>query len=169
MPRKSFTKKDRARIFNALESKTIPEPNTGCIIWLGACKEKGYGHLYAGGGSSRGRFIGAHRAAYILAYGDIPDNTVVMHKCDTPACVNPSHLNLGTQLHNIQDCIAKGRARRGVFRGEDNWRTHLTLAQVNEIRNAPRPYGYRIILAKRFGVSPSTISKIVGGDSWRTS
>mgnify|MGYP001231011239 CR=1 FL=1 len=159
--RKRFTAKDRARILAALEERTIPEPNSGCLLWTGAAKAKGYGHMYVDG-----RWEGAHRLAYSLYVGPIPDGMVVMHKCDNPACVNHRHLTIGTPRQNIHDCIKKNRARRGRFPGEMNPSAKLTSDQVREIRAEPRPYGYRIQLAKKYGVSPGTISKIVSGETW---
>lgn len=160
---RAFTEKDRARILAALEDKTIPEPNTGCLLWLGASKAKGYGHLFAAGS-----YIGAHRASYIVNIGPIPDGMVVMHRCDTPACVNHLHLTVGTYRDNIHDCISKNRARRGGFSsGELHPHAKLTADQVEAIRAAPRHYGYRILLSKRFQVSPQTISNIVVGIRWR--
>ena len=51
----------------------------------------------------------AHRAAYRIFVGAIPKGKCVLHKCDTPACVNPQHLKLGTQKENLHECLAKGR------------------------------------------------------------
>lgn len=79
-----------------------PEPNTGCWLWAGAGGQ--YGSF-----SLDGETMGAHRAAYILAKGPIPDGLCVMHKCDVPGCVNPAHLMVGTHADNTADSKAKGR------------------------------------------------------------
>lgn len=157
--RKRWSASARLRIFLA---NVMPEPNSGCWLWIGATKANGYGNC-----SDGERSRNAHRLSYELHVGEIPAGMVIRHRCDTPSCVNPDHLVPGTQRENIQDCIAKGRARRGVFAGEDGHFAKLTEAQVEEIRRAPRSYGYRKVLAERFGVSASAISKVVGRASWR--
>lgn len=74
----------------------------------------------------------AHRLAYMLTHGDIPDNMCVCHKCDNPKCIRPSHLFIGTQLDNIADMDAKGRRGRTV--GELNSHAKLTWYLVGLIR-----------------------------------
>lgn len=91
-------------------SRTIPEPNTGCLLWTGAEGLDGYGLF-----SVFGKTLRAHRVAWMLWRGPIPQGpgalgVIVCHRCDTPFCVNPDHLFLGTQRDNIRDCIAKGRS-----------------------------------------------------------
>lgn len=91
-----------------IEERSIPEPNTGCWLWTGALNNKGYGHA----GYGNRKTISASRLSYIAFIGD-PGELNVLHKCDTPSCVNPDHLFVGTQHENIKDCIAKGRFRPG--------------------------------------------------------
>lgn len=87
-----------------LAKHSVPEPNSGCVLWLGAVNNHGYGVL---GRTGRNRF--AHRVAWRLANGPIPDGSHVCHKCDVPSCIKPSHLFIGSAKHNIADCVAKGR------------------------------------------------------------
>lgn len=87
-----------------LLAHSAPEPNTGCRLWLGAVNPKGYGRV-----RFRGSAAVAHRVAFILAYGEIPEGQFALHRCDTPSCINPDHLFLGSALDNTRDCIAKGR------------------------------------------------------------
>lgn len=104
----------------------------------------------------------AHRYAWMLTYGQ--PKGFVCHHCDYPPCCNPSHLYDGDQAQNVRDRDARGR--RNV-RGERSPRAKLTQAEVDAIRLEPRTKGYRIRLAARYGVKPSTISAIVGGANWK--
>lgn len=82
-------------------SKCIPEPNSGCWLWFGATNEDGYGHF-----SMDRRPRGSHRIAYEELVG-VPAPTLVLdHKCQTPCCVNPAHLEPVTQRVNIQRGLA---------------------------------------------------------------
>lgn len=68
-----------------------------------------YGHTTI---VTKRKTVPAHRVAYEYWIGPIPDGMYVLHTCDTPGCVNPSHLFLGTQADNCQDAVSKGRAGR---------------------------------------------------------
>jgi hypothetical protein len=89
-----------------LDDKWTPEPNTGCWLWLGGEDSKGYGRVGVPG--TRKSMI-AHRAVYETHVGPIPPGMQLCHKCDTPACVNPAHMFLGTMSENITDMYRKGR------------------------------------------------------------
>lgn len=83
-----------------------PIPFSGCWIWTGALDGRGYGQMATTNGKSPKK---AHRVSYELFNGAIPDGLVVRHKCDIPCCVNPWHLEIGTQKDNMQDASARGR------------------------------------------------------------
>jgi hypothetical protein len=84
-----------------------------CWLWTGGTARKGYGAftVHTTGGN---KTLVAHRFAWRVTKGRIPRNLFVLHKCDNPPCVRPSHLWLGTQLDNIHDCIKKNRHRAAV-------------------------------------------------------
>lgn len=102
----------RVPLRTRFESKYEPVPFCGCWIWTGTCGRNGYGQI-ARGGTHGGKAL-AHRVAYELFVGPIPDGMHVMHKCDTVCCVNPDHLKLGTRSDNMQDMIDKRRQKKST-------------------------------------------------------
>lgn len=106
----------------------------------------------------------AHRIAFILEYGSIPKGNYVLHRCDNPACVRPSHLWLGTLADNNADMAAKGRARGKVMLGCTNPKAKLTEAAVKEIRASESPL---VELARKYGVSATTIGYVRRGRIWK--
>ena len=151
-------------------------PEAGCWLWPYR-HPNGYGAVYGGGRNALPKTLLAHRVAWTLWNGEIPDGMNVLHRCDMPLCWRPDHLFLGTQADNVADCVAKGRrADRTAYRpikslaGENNPAAKLTQEQVVEIRrdylpgrgsptNQPR-------LAERYGVSKRAIHFIVHGRHW---
>jgi hypothetical protein len=137
--------------------KFTPEPFSNCWLWT-ACRDvNDYGIIRVDGKNMQ-----AHRASWIIHFGEIPQGVNVLHSCDTPPCVNPKHLFLGTQLDNIRDCIAKGR--RGDQSGEEHARAKLNATDVLEIRNS----GDNIQqLSERFKMSRTAISYIRSRTTWK--
>lgn len=131
-----------------------------CWIDQGATDRDGYGQIEFGGTSYK-----AHRFAFMLANGPIPDGLQVLHNCpdgDNPRCCNPAHLWLGTQADNMRDMARKGRARRGEAR------SYLTNEMVLEIRARYAAGGVTTEqLGKCFGLSKSSISRIVRREYWK--
>jgi hypothetical protein len=84
-----------------------PDGPDGCWLWTGGKADHGYGTFWF-----NGRLTRAHRFAWTTFCGVIPAGSLVLHRCDTPACVNPSHLFLGSQSDNMTDCSTKGRVAR---------------------------------------------------------
>ncbi len=134
------------------ERKFIPEPMSGCWLWIAGKHRQGYGwfgvHL-------------AHRAAWFLYRGPIPEGMKVLHTCDNPGCVNPEHLFIGTQADNMADCGRKGRSNK---KGSINGNAKLTENDVRYIRSVPRSKYVRMELAKKFGVVSGTIGNLRSGN-----
>lgn len=132
-----------------------------CWLWRAALNYQGYGNIGFGN-----RTWLSHRLSWVLHHGIIPDGIKVLHRCDTPACVNPGHLFLGTQADNMRDMIAKGRGQYVVprdNRGARNPMAKLSDDDVREIRELAAQLPQRRI-AERFGIHPSHVSKLVSGE-----
>jgi hypothetical protein len=137
-----------------------------CWEWTGNKSPYGYGRLqYKRNGHPK--VVLAHRFSYALHYGQFPDELHVLHTCDNPGCVNPSHLFLGTNLDNIHDRMQKGRShRKGVGRGEAHPRAKLTWAAVRYIRAHHGVDETTAQLAQRFNVCTSNILLVAKGTAW---
>lgn len=135
--------------------KTEEMPN-GCLRWTSVVDRSGYGRVY----TRRTTTFAAHRLAWILTYGPIPQGMCVLHRCDNPPCINPAHLFLGTDKDNAMDRDGKGRnwysaqtvCKNGHPFDEANtyrWRTHRFCRACNRknarkvLEGKPRPSGGR--------------------------
>ena len=145
-----------------------------CWLWKRGAFTFGYGAF-----RFEGKLWHAHRLAYLFIHGHIPTRKMVLHRCDVPACVNPAHLYLGTQLENIRDRVERGRSAHGnqiwsrahpemVLRGEANPLHKLSELQVMELRRlyAGGNMSYRR-LATRFGIWQGSVRRIVKGIAWK--
>ena len=145
------------------EARVYPEPNSGCWLFMSTHEPGGYGRFCF---NKTVRF--AHRAAYEIYVGPIPDGMVVCHKCDVPACVNPDHLFIGTQFDNLRDMASKGRRYKPEWRGETHPRSKLTDEIVQAIRAERAATGLSFSeLGKKYGVVHSTIAVVIRGEGWR--
>lgn len=146
-------------------SKTETMPS-GCIEWRGMLNSREpYGICGIRDGQKQIRVL-AHRIAHHLATGaDILKNpdTIVRHKCDNPACVNPDHLDVGSHLDNVRDRVDRHRSARG----EANGRSKFTEETVRIIRHV---VGAGVMsagdVARVAGVDPKAIRNIISGKSW---
>ena len=132
----------------------------GCFVCVNKAKNAG-GYCYYQRKLGRRQY--AHRHIYEECFGFIPDSLIVRHSCDNPACINPEHLLIGTDLDNARDRVSRGRTPD--MRGENGPGAKLTLKEVIEIR-AEKLTGNRE-MAGRFGVTHSNISAIRLGKSWK--
>lgn len=130
-----------------------------CIEWTGWLERNGYGKT-----KFEGRSEWAHRVAWIKANGQpIPKGMVVRHKCDNPPCVNPDHLELGTQRDNMADALERNRTARGSALPH----TVHTEEQVRRIILAVHAGESIGSVAERFGEQISAVSQIANGTTWK--
>lgn len=128
-----------------------------CWLWGGTKLQTGYGRIWVGQ-----RMELAHRYAYAVAHRcTVHPQTVIMHRCDNPQCVRPSHLKAGTQADNVRDQIAKGRKPHA-----DQAAKKLTSTQVLQLREARQQGATYRALAAQFGITVAMTHKICSGKSW---
>jgi len=135
-----------------------------CWLWNGSRLPAGYGRFYP-----RWKVgLYAHRVSWEIANGQaVPTGLEILHACDTPECVNPAHLSIGTRSDNVRDCVAKGRHGHGSLLGDQHPNSKLTEAQVAEIKRRLRDGAVKRALARELGVSKATIQHIATRRSWR--
>lgn len=141
-----------------LEQNSIPEPNTGCILWTGAVSENGYAQVSEGGRNRNG-----HRIAWVLQNGDIPDGLVVRHRCDTRPCINVDHLELGTHADNMRDMKERGRAPRGERGGS----AQVTSEMVSQMRTRHRRGESYTEISRDLDVTLGIVWDAVNGKTWK--
>jgi hypothetical protein len=123
----------------------------GCWEWQGSRNTFGYGRISRG---SRGSGVeAAHRVAWKLAHGPIPDGQYVLHRCDNPPCCNPEHLFLGSLKDNSDDMMSKGRGRAQIPAGERHPDARLSDEQIAQMRQVAPTLGNYAELGRRYGVS----------------
>lgn len=126
---------------------------SGCWLWPRGTNGSGYGVT--------GKNKLAHRVLYEAVFGPIPSGLCALHKCDTPLCVNPFHIFLGTKADNSADMRAKNRWRNGS--------TVLCEEDVKEIRNRVASGESQSSVAQDFPISRSQVSRIIRGVRWACS
>lgn len=133
------------------------ERSGDCLIWQAKSRIGPYGYV---GYRLEGWL--AHRLSYFFATGEHPGESVVRHSCDTPLCIEPAHLLLGTQQDNMNDKVERGRQRRG----DTHPMRKLDQETVKEIREQNAGGVMQKDLAVLYGVSKQQISRIVRGQQW---
>lgn len=127
-----------------------------CKEWEGKILETGYGYVPGGGY--------AHRHAYEKAKGQIPEGMLVRHKCDNRSCVNPEHLEVGTNIDNMRDMVERGRSAKGSRHSQSKF----TEQQVKEIRSLKKREGIsNVAISKIYGVHRTCIDKIIRRYNWK--
>lgn len=91
---------NREDLIERIARRSIPEPNTGCLLWMGAMGHSNYGQIRVGYSVRH-----VHRVAYSLARGRIPDGLVIDHKCKQPSCVNVQHMEAVTVHENSRRTV----------------------------------------------------------------
>jgi hypothetical protein len=130
-----------------------------CWLWMAARRPSGYGTYYI----DRVPML-AHRVAWELTYGPIPKGLWICHSCDTPPCVRPEHLFLGSGRANAMDARRKGRLQMR----ERQYAAKLDAATVRNIRE--RYATGRVSqssLAAEYGVTQSIVWRVIRRKGWR--
>lgn len=147
-----------AYFYERVEMYSIPEPNSGCLLWFGPVDSHGYAQLR----HNRCLYL-VHRKIWKDANNpDIPTHIKVCHRCDVTCCIEERHLFPGTTLDNVADMIAKGRDRPRI--GVENGRAKLTEEDVLLIRIDTRR---RSVIARSYGVTWAIIDKIKSRQLWK--
>lgn len=158
-----LTEQEKNDLRNRFDDKCIPITETGCWIWTGhtGIPPNDYGRIKV-----KGKNRIASRIAYMIFKKEIPHGMSVCHLCDTPSCVNPDHLFLGTHADNMRDSVVKGRNPKA---GSKNGQAKLSEQDVIKIRHI---YNTQRIsqrdLAKKFNVSGPTVNLIVNNRIWQS-
>lgn len=145
-----------------------------CWTWTAVKNHWGYGRIMV-----QGKARAAHRVSYLISNGPVPAGMCVLHTCDNPPCVNPSHLFLGTLKDNMLDMVRKGRGPSRLFthgpsgprtntaKGESHGHSFLREADVREMR-ALRATGLSYAaIARRFGIHSTTARDICVRQRWK--
>lgn len=147
-----------ARFFSKVSLQ--PKGKQLCWVWNGSQDEKGYGLFRITPNTT----MRAHRVSFLLFRGTLSEGRLACHSCDTPPCVNPSHLFPGSHQDNIDDCVSKGR--RANLSGPRHGNAKLDYVDVMDIRDQYASGKKQRQLAKTFGVSQYCIWSIVNNITW---
>lgn len=132
------------------EKHFTPEPNSGCWLWFGATDSRGYGQMRI---AKRARH--ATHVSLELVGRTVPTGMQACHHCDTPECVNPEHLFIGTMKDNVADMMAKGRHdHSGLELGRGKQVAEELKTAALERYRAGEPFR---AIGKALGVSPTAV------------
>jgi hypothetical protein len=130
-----------------------------CWLWTGYKDKAGYARF-----KNNYKVVKAHRFSWFLAGNTIPEGHLIRHKCRNRHCVNPEHLETGTQAENMADRVRDGTAT--YPQGESHGRSKLTEEQVRAIRGNP-DNKTGVELSKEYGVAVQAISRIISRRTWK--
>lgn len=135
--------------------------SNGCWEWTGSKTKDGYGKSWF-----RGKTIRAHRLSFLShKKEEIPEGYLILHKCDNPICINPDHLFCGTPSENTIDMYKKGRGVNN--RGENCGTSKLNKKEIEEIKKQWLSGESQGIIAKRYKITQSNVSRIVNEKTWK--
>lgn len=155
-----------AELFWSKVNKT-EESDDLCWEWAGRVCPKGYGYFDRSQGRALKWKERAHRQAWMLVKGLIPDGLHVLHRCDNRRCVRVSHLWLGTHDDNMQDKVTKGRQARNVHVvGEMQGNAVLTEEKVLGIMAQLKKGTPQAAIGRMFGIRQDHVSRINTGHLW---
>jgi HNH endonuclease len=131
-----------------------------CWVWTGSQNNT---HWHGQWRNAAGGIELTHRASWRLLKGAIPEGACVLHRCDNPVCVNPSHLFMGSQSDNAHDMWNKGRAKPKANLGASHGMSKVTEEIVLAIRASSES---GVALAKKYGIRPTTVCDIRKRRTW---
>jgi hypothetical protein len=152
-----YNEKDVKRFWSHVNIKNENE----CWEWTGYKDKKGYGRI-----NINSKMIGTHRFSYLIYNKIIPDGMLILHSCNNPSCVNPTHLRAGTNKDNAQDSLLAGTSRSLHQNGEKNTSSKITENQAIKIIEL---YNSGVLLkdiSEMFNIQVPAIQRIATGKRW---
>ena len=154
--KKGFTRR-KIKPMDRFLSKVLKTSN--CWLWTACKTQSGYGVF-----SLNRKYIRAHRASWVLHFGELPksdgfNGICVLHHCDVRHCVNPNHLYLGTGKENMKDRTCRDRLPKGSAHANSK----LVEQDIIDIR---RDIRQGVIVAKKYNITPAQISNIRLRKQW---
>jgi hypothetical protein len=155
----------KQKVRKRLLRKSVVNDITGCRIWTGSLTDGGYGRMHL-----KKQYVHVHRVVYEAFVDKIPDGKIVMHKCDNRACIEVSHLVIGTLIDNNKDRDMKGRTARqfGTTNGMAKF-VDDDIVSIRSIIPSTSILNYKEIrdwVASEYNVCPGTIASIVKRKTW---
>jgi hypothetical protein len=147
------------------DERCIPEPNSGCHLWLGSLNDNGRPTASVGGTSGN-----AFRLFWQGVNGPIPDGLYLCHRCDNTSCINLAHGFLGTAEDNARDCARKGRQWLQKRSGFENPNAKLTPEMIAYAERVYIPHDRQFgltALSRRFGIGRNMIAAALAGRSFK--